>query len=142
MQVRAASVVLPVPRDEAFAFLADLENLPRWATEFITGEFEMHDDHAVAETQFGTMTMRLRADPATGVIDHVDQLPSGEEAFFPTRVLPLPGDPDRSLFVFTAIQGPGQSEEAFERDLASLHVELSGLARLLDAASASGPSRT
>lgn len=135
MRVRAASVVLPVPADEAFEFLSRLENLPLWATEFITGNFDIRGDHAVAETQAGRMKITLRADRTTGVIDHADELESGEQVVFPTRVHPVPGR-GRSLFVFTAIQRPEQPDEAFAADLESLDRELRGLADLLEGRSA------
>lgn len=141
MLVRAVSATLPVPPEEAFAFLADLENLPRWATEFITGEFEMRGDHARAETGAGRVILRFRSDPATGVVDHVAESEAGGETVFPARVLPFPGDPGRSLFVFTALQGPGQPDEAFEKDLRSLDRELEGLANLLDGAASRRAAR-
>ncbi|MGH3091025.1 MAG: hypothetical protein ACRDOP_04195 [Gaiellaceae bacterium] len=34
MRSRTVTTVLPVPKGEVFAYLADIENLPRWATEF------------------------------------------------------------------------------------------------------------
>ena len=34
MRNATVTAVLPAPRDEVFDYLADVENLPEWATEF------------------------------------------------------------------------------------------------------------
>jgi uncharacterized protein YndB with AHSA1/START domain len=31
---RTVTTVLPAPKNDVFAFLSDITNLPRWATEF------------------------------------------------------------------------------------------------------------
>ena len=50
-----------------------------------------------------------------------------ELALFPTRVVPL--GPDRSAFTFTMFQWPGQSDELFESQHASLQREFENLER-------------
>lgn len=129
MRVHTSNAELPIAAPAAFRFLSRLENVPRWATEFIKGSFEVMGDHAVAETGKGPVTMRLRADERTLVIDHVVEPAPGVEAVFPGRVVPLPGD--RSLFLFTMIQAPGQADAEFESDLASLDRELGALHRVI-----------
>ena len=34
MQTRTVTTVLEAPKDEVFSYLAEIENLPKWATEF------------------------------------------------------------------------------------------------------------
>ena len=34
MKSKTVTTVLSAPRERVFAYLADVENLPRWATEF------------------------------------------------------------------------------------------------------------
>ena len=43
MRNATASVVVDAPRDEVFAYLADIRNTPEWATEFIQ-DFQVIDD--------------------------------------------------------------------------------------------------
>jgi hypothetical protein len=89
----------------------------------------MMGDHAVAETGKGPVTMRLRTDERTLVVDHVVEPAPGVEAVFPGRVVPLPDD--HSLFLFTVIQAPGQADAEFESDVASLDRELAALPNVL-----------
>lgn len=130
MRAHTTSALLPIPAVEAFHFLSRLDNVPRWATEFVTGGFELEGDHAVAKTAKGRVIMRLRTDEDTLVIDHIVEPAPGVEAVFPGRIVPLPDG--RSLFLFTAVQAPDQSDADFDRDMASLDRELRGLPEVID----------
>lgn len=66
--VRALHAAIAAPRDEVFAYLADIENLPRWAKEFCA-ELEISARGWRAWTPFGDLFLELEADGRTGVID-------------------------------------------------------------------------
>jgi hypothetical protein len=128
MTSRTVTTVLPAPKEEVFAYLADVENLPRWATEFAR-ELKVVEGRYKVVNGLGEFFFRLEADEGTGVIDMLAGPTEDELALFPTRVVGLPGR--RSAFTFTMFQGPGMSDELFESQYASLLRELENLEREL-----------
>ncbi len=122
MRNATASVVVDAPRDEVFAYLADIRNTPEWATEFIQ-EFQVIDDRrARAVTEVGEMVYNQQSYPETGVID-ISVGPTQEAlALFPARVVDLPGG--QCAFLFTLFQSPNQTDEVFDAGFASLQREL------------------
>lgn len=126
MQIRTVSVVVSASRDTVFNFLADIENLPKWATEFCE-RIELRHDGWWAYTTQGEMIVESDTDDRTGVID-LRVGPSADElGSFPVRVFPLA--PDSTLVSFTFIQKPELSDERYEGQYHSLVVELWGLIR-------------
>ena len=101
MKIRTLSVTVPASRDTVYNFLADIENLPKWATEFCE-RIELRHNGWWAYTSQGEMMVESEADDHTGVIDlrvgpSVDAL-----VMFPLRVFPL--TTKRTLVSFTFIQ--------------------------------------
>jgi hypothetical protein len=126
MQNRTVTAVLEARKDEVFAYLAEIENLPRWATEFAR-ELRYEDGKAKVVNGLGEFYFEIDADPDTGVIDMYAG-PSGDElALFPTRVIELPGG--RSAYTFTMFQAPGMPDELFASQHASLLREFDNIRR-------------
>jgi len=124
--VRHATVttVLDAPRDEVFDYMADIENLPSWATEFAR-ELK-RDAHGYRVVNgLGEFCFDIRADPATGVIDMLAGPDRRNLAPFPTRVVSLPDG--RTAYTFTMFQGPGMSDELFDAQHASLQREFANI---------------
>lgn len=128
MKARTATAILSVSRDEAFAYLADVENLPRWATEFARELVVVDGKHKV-RNGLGEFFFRIEADPQTGVVDMLAGPTEDDLALFPTRVVPLPGG--ASAFTFTMFQAPGQPDELFESQYLALVRELENVEREL-----------
>ena len=126
MTSRTATVTLPVSSAEAFAYLADAENLPGWATEFAR-ELKVVDGKHKVVNGLGEFFFEIRADDKTGVIDMYAGPTEDALAVFPTRVVSL-GE-RQSAFVFTMFQQPGQPDEQFEGQYESLQRELAIVAR-------------
>ena len=65
-------------RDEVFAYLADIEKLPEWATEFAR-ELKLVDGHHKVVNGLGEFLFELHADAAKGdpVLAHGGALPAG-----------------------------------------------------------------
>jgi hypothetical protein len=126
MTSRTATVELPVDTKDAFIYLADIENLPGWATEFAR-ELKVVDGRHKVVNGLGEFFFEIRADEATGVIDMYAGPTEDSLALFPTRVVAL-GE-RRSAFVFTMFQQPGQPDEEFEGQYESLQRELAIVAR-------------
>jgi hypothetical protein len=123
---RTVTTVLPAPKREVFAYLSETENLPDWATEFAR-ELKVVDSKYKVVNGLGEFFFEIRADEDTGVIDMLAGPSESELALFPTRVVPL--DESASAFTFTMFQGPGQTDELFEGQYASLVREFANIER-------------
>ena len=126
MTSRTVTAVFPAPAERVFSYLAAIENLPRWATEFAR-ELKVVDGVHKVVNGLGEFVFEIRADEATGVIDMFVGPSIDELALFPTRDVPL--GPDRSAFTFTMFQWPGQSDELFASQHVSLQREFENLER-------------
>lgn len=131
MKSKTATVVVPAPQETVFAFLADIENLPRWATEFCKELKVVNGEHrVVTDTPDGRIELHAHydVDERTGVIDMYAGPTVDQSARYPTRVVDLPGD--RSAFIFTLFQGPEDSDEWFGAQVESLRRELDNIRTL------------
>ena len=128
MSSHTVTAVLPVPKQRAFEYLADIDNLPRWATEFAR-EMEVVDGRHVVRNGLGEFLFEIRADEQTGVIDMYAGPTEDAMAIFPTRVVELPDG--SSAFTFTMFQGPEMSDELFEQQYRSLLREFDNIERQL-----------
>ena len=128
MEHRTVVTVLDAPKERVFAYLAEIDNLPRWATEFAR-ELRYENSKAKVVNGLGEFFFEIRADRKTGVIDMFAGPTEDALALFPGRVVGLPGD--RSAYSFTMFQGPEMPDELFESQHASLKRELANLEREL-----------
>ena len=90
----------------------------------------------------GEFFFEIRADPETGVIDMLAGPEPDQLALFPTRVVEV--GPAQSAFMFTMFQWPGQDDDLFESQYASLRREFDNIERefaVVDQAGASSASR-
>jgi hypothetical protein len=117
MEHRTVTTVLDAPKEEVFAYLSRIENLPDWATEFAR-ELRYEDGHAKVVNGLGEFYVTIDADPETGVIDMFAGPAEDDLALFPTRVVALPGG--RSAFSFTMFKAPEMPDELFESQYQSL----------------------
>jgi hypothetical protein len=124
--VRSETVttILPAPRREVFDYMAKIENLPEWATEFAR-ELRRDDDGYIVVNNLGEFRFEIRADEETGVIDMLAGPTTDEMAIFPTRAVELPDD--RTAYTFTMFQGPGMPDELFESQYESLRREFENI---------------
>lgn len=140
---KTATVVVPAPKEDVFAYLANIDNLPHWATEFCE-ELKVVDGHhkVVTDTPEGKVELLIHyeADPETGVIDMYSGPTEDQQALFPTRVVGLPDG--RSTFIFTMFQGPEDSDEWFEAQYESLQRELKNIERTFSNGAGGGHERT
>jgi hypothetical protein len=124
MRSESVTVVLDAPRDEVFDFLARVESMPVWATEFAR-ELRWVDGRPKVVNGLGEFWIEIEADTSTGVIDMRAGAHADELAHFPTRVVALPEG--RSAFTFTMFQAAEMPDELFDSQHASLLRELAGL---------------
>jgi hypothetical protein len=129
MRSATVTTVLRAPQPEVFAYMADIEHLPEWATEFARELKREGDDYKVVNG-LGEFFFSIRADPASGVIDMLAGPTRDAMAVFPTRAVALPDG--RTAYSFTMFQAPDMPDELFEAQHASLQREFGNIERLLD----------
>ena len=95
MRTATVTTVLDASQEAVFAYMADIENLPRWATEFAR-ELRREGDVYKVVNGLGEFFFELRADERTGVIDMHAGPAEDQMAIFPTRAAAesfVDGDP-------------------------------------------------
>jgi hypothetical protein len=118
------TAVLDAPKDEVLDFLAQIENLPTWATEFAQ-ELKYEGGEAKVVNDLGEFYFHIAADPETGVIDMYAGPSTDAMALFPSRVVGLPDG--RSAYSFTMFKQPGTPDELFESQSQSLRREFDNI---------------
>ena len=124
MRSETVTTVLPAPPERVFGFMSDVENLPRWATEFAR-ELRREGERWIVRNNLGELVFEIRADERTGVIDMLAGPSEDELAVFPTRVVGLPDG--STAYSFTMFQGPGMPDELFESQYESLRREFENI---------------
>jgi hypothetical protein len=124
MKSRTVTTVLNAPRSEVFAYMASIENLPEWATEFAR-ELRRDADGYTVMNNLGEFRFEIEADAKTGVIDMLSGPSAEEMAIFPTRAVSLPDG--RTAYTFTMFQAPGMPDELFESQYESLRREFANI---------------
>jgi hypothetical protein len=126
MQTRTVTAILDASKDRVFRYLSQVENLPRWATEFAR-ELRYEDGKAKVVNGLGEFFFSIDADPRTGVIDMYTGPTEEELSLFPTRVVELPEG--RSAYSFTMFQTPGMPDELFDSQYQALLREFDNIRR-------------
>ena len=126
MKSHTVTAVIDAPKQDVFAYLSEIHNLPKWATEFAR-ELRFEDGKAKVVNGLGEFYFSIDADVETGVIDMYVGPSEHELMLFPTRVVPLPDG--RSVYSFTMFQAPGMPDDLFESQHASLRREFENIRR-------------
>ncbi len=120
MRADTQTITLPVSVEEAFSFLAQPENLPRWAVGFARAI--RREGHGwIVQTAQGEMPVRVVSDALGGTIDFHMRAAPGIEAVAYSRVVP---NDSGTEYVFTQFQLPGMADEVFAGQRAALAEEL------------------
>ncbi len=121
MHADTQTITLPVSSEDAFAFLVEPENLPRWAVGFARG-IRREGEAWIVLTAHGEMPVRVIADAVHGTIDFHMRVAPGLEAIAYSRVVP---NDSGAEYVFTQFHLPGMADEVFAAQRAALAEELS-----------------
>ena len=124
MRHHTVTTIFPAPREEVFTYLADIANLPEWASQFAR-ELKLVDGRHKVVNGLGEFFVEIHADARSGVIDMLAGPHEDALQLFPSRVVPL-GDAG-SAFTFTMFQAPDQPDQEFEGQYQSLLREFENL---------------
>src|SRR4051794_38742264 len=117
---RTVTAILDAPKEDVFAYLAAIDNLPNWATDFAQ-KLKYEDGQAKVVNGLGEFYFSIKSDPETGVIDMYAGPTPEELGLFPTRVVGLPGG--KSAYTFTMFKAAGMADELFESQYEALRRE-------------------
>ena len=101
MQTSTHTLPLAASKAKVFAFLSNIENLPKWASLFCRALKRDERGRWKVETPQGEIFFRIAADAETGVIDMFGGPSEEQMAYWPARVVERPEH--GSLFIFTAL---------------------------------------
>lgn len=126
MNIRTLAVTLAAPRDPVFNFLADIENLPRWAGGWCE-RLALERGRWWALTAEGEQLVDLETSAGPGVID----LRAGPrpDRMTPTVIRVFALSSRCTLVSITIIEAPDQLTEAYERRYQLLRAAAGGLLR-------------
>ncbi len=130
MKTTTHTLPLKASKAQTFAFLSNIENLPKWATAFCKGLRKDDDGHHKVITPGGEIFFKIVADETTGTVDMFGGPTEEQMAYWPARVVERPGA--GSLFIFTAMQYPGMTDEGFKQQCESLKDEFAHIAEHVD----------
>ena len=125
---RTLTISIDRPADEVYAFAANIENFPRWASSFVRAVRKTPQGW-VAETTEGTIGFEFAARNEFGVLDQIVRPAPGVEILVPMRVVP---NGDGAEVIFTLIQFPGMPDEKFSRDMGMVERDLQTLKTVLE----------
>ncbi len=124
---RHISRFIPRAPEKVCAFLADHHNLPQWASGLSSGISEQNGV-VTSESPMGRVQVRFAPGSELGIFDHDVTLPDGQTIHNPLRVLKNDAG---SEVVFTLYRHPGVTDEAFEKDAATISSDLERLSAAL-----------
>lgn len=128
MEKQPISVWIDRSAAEAYEFLSQPENFPKWASGLGAALRKAGGDW-IAQTAEGPVTVRFSEPNAFGVLDHSVTRPDGTAVYVPLRVVPR----DRGCeLVLTLFRQPQMSEEKFAADAQWVMRDLNAAKRMLE----------
>lgn len=94
MQIKTVPVILTTPRRDAFEYLSNVENLPKWATEFCRKLRTVAGQHKIVtcDPEAPELYFSIRADHESGVIDMLAGPAPDQLWTFPTGLSIFPAE--------------------------------------------------
>src|SRR5436190_1563472 len=124
MNVHPLTITVAAPREAVFNFLADIENLPKWAGHWCE-RLMLQRGRWWALTAEGEQVVDMETSAGTGVIDL--RAGASPDCFRHTPIRVVALSTRRSLVSFILIEGPDEGDEDFLRRRAMLQTAAEGL---------------
>jgi hypothetical protein len=128
MQSKTLSVYIKRDPDTIYAFVSNLENLPKWASSFCKSIMKSADGWTIHTPQ-GPMGIRISEKNSLGVLDHIVSPVPGIEVFVPMRVV---ANGSGSEVLFTLFRRPEMSDDQHAQDVKWVEQDLSTLKRVME----------
>jgi hypothetical protein len=127
-ETRCVSVRINRPAAEAYEFLCQPGNFPKWASG-LGGSLRQQGTDWVVQTPGGVATVRFSEPNSRGVLDHQVILPGAAPVYVPLRVV---ANGDACELVLTLFRRPEMSDEKFAADAEWVMRDLQAAKRLLE----------
>lgn len=128
MRSSTESVTIAATPEEVVTFVADPENLPKWAIGFARS-IRRENDSWIVTTPQGDVTVQICTDSDQSIVDFVMSPAPGVTVTAYSRVLP---NEEGAEYVFTQFQTAGMADEIFEGQIEALGHEFNVLKSLLE----------
>ncbi len=125
---RTLSVAIGADPSTVYAFVANLENLPKWAMAFCRS-IKRSDGAWIAQTPQGPVTIRIASRNELGVLDHYVSPAPGMEVYVPMRVVPSGSG---SEVLFTLFRRHEMTDAQYAEDQRLVEQDLATLKRVLE----------
>ncbi len=129
MNTKTIAVSLNAPKDKVFSYISDIENLPKWATNFCKDLKKEGSDYKITSCD-GEMYFRFDTNKDTGVVDMTAGPSKEEMASWPARVVGL--HDNTSVFIVTAVQFPDVPDDIFEMQVNSTYEEFENIRQAVE----------
>ena len=129
MKVQTQAIRVKAAAEKTYAVVSNIENLPKWATEFCLTLNKVGADYKVG-TPMGEIFFRIDADAKSGIVDMWGGPTKEQMMRWPARV--IDDNQGGAVFTFTVIQSPGQPDQAFEGQVQSLNHELENIRKAIE----------
>lgn len=126
---RHVSVSINRPVADVYNFASNPQHLPEWASGLSTGAVKKEGDLWLMESPMGKVKVKFAGRNEFGIIDHEVTLPSGQKVYNPVRVLQ---NNEGCEIIFTVYRLPDVTNEAFEKDAATVLADLQQLKKILE----------
>jgi uncharacterized protein YndB with AHSA1/START domain len=123
------SVAINRSPPDVYKFIADPENLPKWASGLSRATMHKIGGDWIADSPMGKVKVKFVERNELGVLDHDVTLPSGEVNHNPLRVVP---NNKGSEVTFTLFRLSRMSAVEFERDSKLVSADLQKLKSILE----------
>jgi hypothetical protein len=128
MPSRTLSVSIRCSPDQVYEFVANPENLPKWAQGLGQSVRKQGPDWMV-DTPQGPMKIRFADQNRFGVMDHTVTTPAGVEVYVPMRVL---ANGSGSEVIFTLFRPADMSDAKYAEDMRLVERDLRALKAILE----------
>ena len=126
---KTLSLSIDAPFKEAYDYISDAANLPKWAPGFFLS-MERVNGKWIAHTTIGHVGIRFADRNPFGILDHYVTVDSGPETANPMRLIP---NGTGCELLFTLFRTPEMSEEQFADDAETVLKDLVKLQAILQA---------
>ena len=127
-EVRHVSISIDRPADTVYEFMANGENLVRWATG-LGSKYTRDGDGWLVEGPDGLVRARLPRRNEFGVVDHVVTLPTAATVHIPIRVI---ANGDGATVTVTLLRAGDVSDAKFDADAKWVEQDLARLKSVLE----------
>jgi hypothetical protein len=128
LQATTVSVSIERPPAEVYAFVANPENLPRWAAG-LGGSVVRSGAGWIIETPGGPVRIAFTEPNTFGILDHTVYPSPDQPVYVPMRVVP---NGDGSEAMLTVFRLPDMTDEQYTRDLGQVTRDLETLKHILE----------